>query len=148
MKADLSNANSKREYFFFPYTTGFLPVKKDDKVIINGAYRYYDNGLLEYDIVYRFGYVGTIKQDETEFEALTCNNVVFDGSNNNSRYFYNSDAYSIFSQQNNSENSQSQMDNIVNLNRNDFVNTYFAKIEIPIPFLDTNYMVFSSNILA
>ena len=60
MRADLSNANIKRELFFFPYTTYFLPAKKDDKVILNGSYRYYDNGLIEYDIIYRFGYVGTV----------------------------------------------------------------------------------------
>ena len=145
MRADLSNMDSKRESFFFPYTTGFLPVNADDKVILNGSYRYYDNGLLEYDIIYRFGYVGIVEQEDGEFEALTCNNVVFDGLNGNSRYFYNSDAYSIFYRKNDTNNT-SQIDDVVNLNRNDFVNTYFAKIDLPVPFLDTNYMVFSGDV--
>lgn len=89
----MSNANRNREQFFFPYITGFLPAKADDKVILNGAYRYYDNGLLEYDIVYRFGYIGNVNVGGIGFEALTCNNVEFSNEYGNSRYFYNQKAY-------------------------------------------------------
>lgn len=96
LRKDLSNANSKRTSFLFPYVTGFLPKNINDNVIINGAYRYYDNGLLEYDIIYKFGSVGTIQKDGTQYEGLTCNNVSFTAEYDNSRYFYNDEAYKIF----------------------------------------------------
>ena len=113
MRADLSNANSNREQFFFPYITGFLPQNSNDNVIINGAYRYYDNGLLEYDIIYKFGSVGKVQKDGLQFEGLMCNNVVFRNEYDNNRYFYNSDSYKIFASQNDSVNNQSIIDNTV-----------------------------------
>ena len=32
-------------------------------------------------------------------------------------------------------------------NRNDIVNTYFAKINFPVKFIDLNYMIFSNSML-
>ena len=146
MRTDMSNANTRREQFFFPYVTGFLPARENDNVILNGAYRYYDNGLLEYDIVYRFGYVGQIDVGGTSFNALTCNNVEFLNEYENNRYFYNSDSYKIFCPPPNSKNDRSSIDNTLNMNRNDFVNTYFAKIDFPIPFIDSKYLIFSGDV--
>jgi hypothetical protein len=37
---------------------------------------------------------------------------------------------------------------MLNMNRNDFVNTYFAKIDFPISFLDNKYTIFSGDIMA
>lgn len=126
MRADMSNRNTSRNSIFFPYTTGFLPVDKSDKVILNGCYRHYDNGLLEYDIVFRFGYVGKINFNGIQMEALKCNDVSFYNEYQNSRYFYNSQAYDIFRRENTDTNNYSQIGSLVQLNRNDFVNTYFA----------------------
>ena len=54
---DFSNIDSSREQNFFPYKTVCLQSKEDD-AIINGFVRQYDNGLLEYDIVFRLSYAG------------------------------------------------------------------------------------------
>jgi hypothetical protein len=75
MKTDLSNRNLNRRNFQFPYVTGFLPETTNDNVILNGHYRLYDCGLIEYDIVYRFGYVGREKVDGYEMDVLQCNNL-------------------------------------------------------------------------
>lgn len=149
MKADLSNANPYRSGFRFPYVTGMLPVEGDDGgTIVNGCYRRYDNGLLEYDIVYRMGYVGKVMDGGLDVDALTCNSVVFRNEEENSRYFYSSDAYRIFSGGSQWPSYRSSVGSVPQLNRNCYVNTYSAEIRLPIPFVDTKYMVFSGNQLA
>lgn len=54
---DFSNIDSYREQNFFPYKTVCLQ-SKEDGAIVNGFARQYDNGLLEYDIVFRLSYTG------------------------------------------------------------------------------------------
>ena len=62
-----------------------------DDAIIDGSCRWYDNGLLEYDIVFRLGYMG-YKEIDDEYhisaDILSCNNLTFVGSTNNDKYFY------------------------------------------------------------
>jgi len=55
MNRDFGNANPDREQTFFPYETICL---QPGKQILNGYGRYYDNGLLEFDIVFRLSYAG------------------------------------------------------------------------------------------
>jgi len=147
-KADITNLNPSRPRYMFPSKTVFLPVDSTDKVILNGSYRYYDCGLIEYDITYQFGFVGKTKYEGVMFDEIECNNVVFKNENNNSRYFYDQAAYSIFAPQNTSEQNFSIIDTTMQKNRNDFVNTYFAEIKFPVPFVDSKYMIFSGQSLA
>lgn len=68
------------------------------------------------------------------------------GYTNNADYFYSYDDFGIFYHENVSDDSSSNVDDTVQMNRNDYVNTYFAKIEFPVEFADRNYMVFTSDI--
>ena len=54
---DMSNLDSSREQNFFPYETMCLAQQQDGS-IVDGFARWYDNGLLEYDIVFRLSYAG------------------------------------------------------------------------------------------
>lgn len=144
MRTDLSNRNKKRETFQFPYITGFLPTDKEGS-IINGFYRQYDNGLLEYDIIYRFGYNGKIYKDGFQYDQILCNNVQFSKSGSDSRYFYNEDSASIFNHKNDNQNNFSVIGDTIQQNRNDFVNVYFAQINFPVSFEDDKYIVMQSN---
>jgi len=157
MKRDLSNRNKDRENFLIPFRTVFFPINNDDKVILNGCYRQYDNGYIEYDIIYRFGYEGIVEYDGIDSNVIKCNNLkLSNGSglpfkdknyNQNNRYFYNGDAYQIFNHQNNDEDNFSEIDDTLNVNRNDFVNVYSAKIDFPVRFKNLNYMVFNGGIV-
>lgn len=62
-RADLANANSKRDTTFFPYHTFCLAPAAND-AILGGQCRWYDNGLLEYDLVFRLSYKGHQLVDE------------------------------------------------------------------------------------
>ena len=63
----------------------------------------------------------------------------------NKNYFYNTSDMNIFAQ---GGDYSSRCGLIVQVGRNDFVNTYSAKISFPRTFLDLNYMVFSNTILS
>lgn len=68
---DLSNVDTARKTNFYPYETVNL---KPDNTIMNGFYRKWDNGILEYDVIFRLGYYGektTI--NGTEYMVLSAN---------------------------------------------------------------------------
>lgn len=147
MKSDWSNRNLNRSNFQFPYTTGFLPQNINDNVILNGSYRLYDCGLIEYDIVYRFGYSGTTKHDGYTMDQIICNNLKIEKNETNSKYFLD-DAYNIFNNVNESEQNFSLIGKTIQKNRNDFCNVYCAEIKFPVEFRDLNYMIFNTPILS
>lgn len=157
LKRDGSNRNRNREGFQIPFTTGFFPSNDDDNVILNGCYRLYDNGYIEYDIIYRFGYRGKEVINGVKRDAIYCNDVSFtDGSmldknninyNQNNRYFATPDAFQMFNVVNSDPDNYSIIDDMAFINRNATQNTYFAKITFPFKFKTMDYMVFNGNML-
>lgn len=139
LRNDFSNLKTNRETNQFPYKTAFL---SSNNTILQGFYRLYDNGLIEYDIIFRMGYAGTEEIDGIEMDVLSCNNVKFlnsqtgtearKGYTNNADYFYSYDDFGIFAYENIKDDNYSTLDNTVQRNRNDYVNTYFADINFPI----------------
>jgi hypothetical protein len=103
LKSDLSNRDMNRERYFFPYETRFL---QQDDYIIGGFARRYDNGLLEYDIIFRLSYDGRETVDGVNSMRLKCNSVqikntsTFSSDNadytGNERFFQSVDDYGIF----------------------------------------------------
>lgn len=163
LKNDMSNANANRNSIFYPYKT--ISILKEQPelsdVILDGYCRIWDCGLLEYDITYQFGYAGKEIYNNVEYTTLSCNNLVFEDMSgkskasldycDNAKYFNSSEDFSIFKYDNiDDENNFSIVGNSIQRNRNDAVNTYFAKIK----FLDNyyfkndKYMIFGSNMLS
>lgn len=74
-RRDLANVNPDREDIFFPYHTLYLDPDPED-AILAGQCRWYDNGLLEYDLVFRLSYFGQTEVDPEYSEyadALSAN---------------------------------------------------------------------------
>lgn len=140
----MSNLNPYRDRGFFPFRSGML---NPNGAILNGGYRYYDNGLLEYDIIFRFGYQGVVKNGGVNYTKLRCNDMEIPQTPANSRYFLDGDAHSIFTNDSGLTTFQSTIGNMIQENRNDYVNTYFAVLNLPIPFISTDYMVFGQNMM-
>jgi hypothetical protein len=150
MSRDLSNRSSDRTTMLYPFRNREL---SPDNTIINGHYRLYDNGLIEYDIVFRLGYRGTETIDGIDYDQIVCNDMTLDVNNDyfnsdNSKYFYATTDMDIFAYQNQSKNNYSMTDTTVERNRNDYVNVYGGTISFPVPFKDTNYMVFTNDVMA
>ena len=153
---DILNLDNTRKRIFFPPVTRFLD---PDDSIIRGFYRRYDTGFIEYDIFFRLGYVD-VKYPEKfgTMTILSCNNVRLNQIENeleggsagvyreNQKYFYGQ-SNDIFYRENGSEESYSTVGQLVQMNRNDLVNTYFATLRFPIPFLDLDYSVQCENVM-
>lgn len=146
LKRDLSNRTRDRDQFFYPYVTGFL---NPDKAILNGMYRRYDNGLIEYDIVFRLGYEETRDVNGMMMDVLSCNNVEITQGGSNDKYFLDTDSYNIFNQVNQNPNNSSIVGTrTIIYNRNDYVNVYSATIKFPFMFSDIKYMIFTGDTLS
>jgi hypothetical protein len=143
LKRDLTNISEERQTFFYPYETVVL--EKND-VIRGGCYRKWDNGLLEYDIIFRLAYAGTETLNNTEYEVLSCNCLSVDlDTPDNTKYFQTEDDRNIFNQEN-PESNYIRLGGYLQRNRNKWCNAYSATIEFPEPFLNTNYMLFNSDV--
>lgn len=129
--ADFSNTNGNRNIFFFPGQTIHFTTKN----ILNGTCRIYDNGLIEFDIVFKLGYKSTIDND---YDVLSCNDVQFYPSTTtagseyqeNSKYFNTFDDMTIFTNQHKFKTGQAEFSNSIQGNRNKYVNTYFAELDL------------------
>lgn len=99
--------------------------------------------------------------NNVEYTTLCCNNVVFEDMSgkseaaldycDNTLYFNSTDDYTIFKYDNTDEDSNfSIVGSSIQRNRNDAVNTYFAKIKFldNYCFKDNKYMVFGSSMLS
>ena len=141
----------------FPYQTFSL---QSDASILKGCCRRYDCGLIEYDIIFKFG-MSNGREDTTKGDknVLSANNIVLNSFNtvldagasssyaDNSKYFFGQCA-DIFKIYNDSERNSSTIGPNLQKNRNDIVNTYFAEIKLPQMFYNTNYNVFISDVLS
>lgn len=154
LKSDLTNINRYRSSVFFPYVTKKLD---SGSVIATGYMRNFGN-VVEYDIILQLSNSTASSAQTKIFSAdniLDANNIVFklfSGVSQtgldyqiNKNYFYSTSDMEIFLQK---SNEQSRCELLVQLNRNDYVNTYSAKIVFPKAFYDLNYMVFSNTILS
>lgn len=153
---DASNLNPHRENVFFPKETICL-TQEENSPILNGNCRWYDNGLLEYDIVFRLGYSGYQLVDEEyniSAEIISCNNLDFRTDSTMSPYFFDVDDRSIFYQL--SSNFESELGGTVQRNMNDYVNVYSATIDFAYAagglvgstlyeYENTDYMIFGSD---
>lgn len=152
--ADLSNADSDREIVFYPYYTHKID---PDNSILYGFYRVWDCGTLEIDIVFRVGYVGQRAADGYGVDVIKCNDYSMAGidyaNSNTFKYFNTVKDRDIFAPL---SCGQSQLDDIMQVNRNDYVNTYSAVIEFPqfqfngkrIQLLNDQYMIFGSDVMS
>jgi hypothetical protein len=151
MKNDLSNRNRGRSINFYPYRNYEL---ESDNTIVNGYYRRYDNGLMEYDIIFRLGYRGVETIDGVDYDKIVCNDMDIDiteedYNRDNDKYFgANSQDYHIFAYQNGDSSNYSMNDTMTERNRNDYVNVYGGTIYFPVEFRDTRYMVFTNGMMS
>lgn len=158
LKNDFSNITYNREHNFYPFKTVDM-LEQDPSLsntILNGYYREYHNGIIEYDIIYRVGYCGKTMYNHNEYDKISCNCIQFYNMNRlnaqhldyneNNNYFNNTNDYNIFNYQNPSISSVSINETTIEYNRNDYVNVYHAEIKFPIPFKNLNYMVFNTEL--
>lgn len=146
---------SSRKEMHFPYQAFSLA---PDTSVVNGICRRYDCGLIEYDIVFKFGMSNAVEDTvRGEKTAISCNNVVLNsfstvldnGSNGayaeNRKYFFgqSNDIFNVIATD--ESKSQSLIGQYLQKNRNDLVNTYFAEIQLPQMFYSLNYNVFISD---
>ncbi len=125
---DLANVDPKRESTFFPYHTFYLAPKSDDAVLA-GQCRWYDNGLLEYDLVFRLSYQGykLVDEEYEEYADILSANMLELTQSDIDKHFISYNDGSIFSPKN-LKTYQSEIGETIQQNRNDIVNVYSAKI--------------------
>ena len=159
-RSDLANINPHRESIFFPYHTFYLDPKKDDP-IMSGSCRRYDNGLLEYDLVFRLGYAGNqlVDQEYNIYSDVISANILDLGKNNMDESHYLTFGDAAIMMPKNVEISESEIGETIQRNRNDYVNVYSAYIDfaaavtknvygLDVEFKDADsYMIFSSDIV-
>lgn len=159
-RSDLANVNSHRESTFFPYHTFYLAPGKDDP-IMSGSCRRYDNGLLEYDLVFRLSYAGNQLVD-SEYniysDVLSANMLDLAKNNMDDSYYLAYNDASILMPRN-VQIGEAEVGDTVQRNRNDYVNVYSAYIDfadavgdnvfgLDVKFKDSSsYMIFSSDVV-
>lgn len=153
LKSDLSNIDRNRKSVFFPQ---YMKKLDAGNAIVTGYSRNFGS-IVEYDIILKLANAD-MHDSSGLFDAgqeLTSNNAtfaLFSGTSQsnidyqqNKNYFYSTADMDMFGQ---SGKYSSRIGLIVQLDRNDFVNTYSAKISFSKPFSNLNYMVFSNAILS
>lgn len=160
---DFSNIDSSREQNFFPYKTVCLQ-SKENNAIINGFVRQYDNGLLEYDIVFRLSYAGyqeVDKEYKISADVMKCNQLDLTNQHNCDKYFCKPSDMSIFSQPSDMSSYTAEIGATQQQTRNDYVNVYSAVIDFAnaagngnevvsqmYQYENTDYMVFCSDVMS
>lgn len=154
---DMHNIDESRKTVFFPQH-----VQKLDAgiAVLNGYMRNYGK-VLEYDIIVKLASsdivdVANVFSSGASLSANTLKLSMSNGLTKNSvsyqdnlDYFYNSAAMDIFSPSlSASQIYESKIGLTIQANRNDYVNTYAAKVVFPKPFKDRKYMVFSNSMLS
>lgn len=157
LKRDLSNLDQTRKQNFFPHEVKWMTV---NAAIVNGFYRIYANKIIEYDIIFKFG-ASEKSETETIFQAgsnISANTLELKpytgagegfGRQENSNYFKNTWDMQIFKySEGEIAPATAVMGMLKQANRNDYANTYAAKITFPIQFLNRDYMIYSNMILS
>ena len=134
---NLTNIDSQQSSFMYP---SHIEMLHNDDTIQHGYLRKWENGLLEYDIVFKVGVVGKTEYGQ---DLISANNQRFFNRNTNNLYFKEPEDFAIFAQ-GGTDSVVTDDSKQVNLNRN--LNAYVGNIQFPEPFKDTNYMIFTTNI--
>lgn len=157
LNVNLENGNPNRTRIFFPTFCGVIEPNGN---IINGIYRKWDNGLLEYNITYKIGDMISAKKYDSnknvmdEVNVLSANSLVIkdnsklesDDYNENNRYFLSANDYSIFNIA--GDNNIKDINGLRQTNLNKYINVFTGNIKFPIKFKDLNYMIFNSSSIA
>ena len=145
---DFSNISDSRNGPFWPYEIG-----KASAGNYSGTYKKWGNGVLEYDLTFCLGDSIQVEKTIDENGNIKTTNYIkansfvpLSTSNfNNDDYFLNAESYRIFNLAGSSEKYLSPDGKIAQTNINAQVNTYTGTIVFPIPFIDEQYMVFTSS---
>ena len=157
---EMSNLDPNREQNFFPYQTIHLKTLENGP-IIGGYCRKYDNGLLEYDIIFRLSYSGIAEVDEDygiSANIFECNNLDLASQHSDENYFYGTSDAQMFNCGNAlCSQFESEIGETRQRSRNDYVNVYSAVIDfaqatstVDSPSLkfksSDSYMIFSGDV--
>lgn len=133
LRSDLSNADPNRKLIHYPYVTGHF----QDNTILNGLYRVWECGIIEFNIIFRLGFVG---QDKYGKDIYECNNMDFKFNTastrqkkdyqENSMYFMTEDDAKIFMPCENMKTYEHIDVNSIQRNRTKYVNTYFGTLNL------------------
>lgn len=141
LDSTLLNIDQKRVKFLYPYNVRKLT---NDNVIQHGYYRKWQNGVIEYDIIFKVGKIGT--DSETGFDIIKANNLTILDRNYNNLYFSEKDNNGNFSEFNKIGDQNILVDNVYQQNLLKTMNVFYGEIIFPQPFKDLNYMIFNSNV--
>jgi len=143
---DMSNIADFRDKLFYPYE-----VTNVQDHNFSGICKKWGNGILEYDLTFCLGddldrvqVIGETGLIRTQ-DFLRLNSLVplSDENFNNDDYFLEPNDYFIFNKTGSSR--QYIVNGVPQTNATDQLNEYHGTIEFPIPFADTNYMIFFSE---
>ena len=157
LQKDMSNIDDTRSTVFFPY---YMQRLDAGTAILNGYMRDYGH-VIEYDVILKLASNDITNSNDlfssgTGLSANTLKLQMYVGLTNNSiayqdnsKYFYNSSSMDIFAPAIDTNDVYSSKIGLIGQNnRNDYVNTYSAKIFFPKPFKDNKYMVFANSLLS
>jgi hypothetical protein len=86
------------------------------------------------------GFTGNkIERNGIYYDEVKCNNIDLSSSD----YFMEENDAKIFNISSDSE--PIFINNVVEINHNEYINTYSSQINFPIPFINENYMIFGSQ---
>lgn len=134
----LDNIGDDRSMFFYP---SHVQTLNPDNSIVAGYMRKWDDGMLEYDILFRVGYGG--EKTDTGLDIVSANNLEVYHRNYNNLYFRDNADFGIF---NNGAGHFAALNGMKQVNLNAGMNAYYAEVKFPQEFKDLNYMVFTSNV--
>lgn len=143
---DLSNISDYRDSLFWAYEIGKVSGGNS-----KGMYKKWGNGVLEYDLTFSLSGEPQVEKTIAEDGSIKvtsyirANSLVPLSSSdfNNDDYFLNEASYTIFNRLGTSD--KYKLGGIEQTNINNQVNTYHVTIYFPIPFIDENYMIFTSS---
>lgn len=153
LKADMSNIDASRKSVFFPQQVARL---ESGIAIVTGYQRNFGN-VVEYDIILKLAssHTSSFSSLFQDVQPLSANNTTFAAFSGisqssimfqkNKNYFMNPADMDIFQPE---STGSSRCGILTQHGRNDFVNTYTAKITFPVPFMNLDYMVFSNTVLS
>ena len=135
----LKRIDENRTKFLYPFNLTSL---KPDNVIQHGYVRKWQNGVLEYDIVFKLGKVN-ITPDNSDI--LVANNLILLDRNDNNLYFSRKSSTGTFDLFNRQGNESAYINGAYHQNLLSTVNVYYGEISFPQEFKDLNYMIFNSG---
>lgn len=158
LRKDMENLSPWRTTNIFPQEVYRLGSRN---AIVWGYSRQYGQRVLEYDIIFKLANSQRAQPNDVFMQAatLSANDAVFApyagqrqnvNYQENSKYFYTSDSMDIFAPlaSEDSKSSTSKVGITLQIQRNDYANTYSATITFPTAFANRDYMVFTNSMLS